>query len=89
MELQRFKNREVRIKRREERNTFRRSLLPVAWALAPVGVVSLIIIGAYHLLYGEWLYQFIGLALALTLLPVLLSFISWLRGHTSDDLEEP
>jgi len=89
LELQRFKNREVRIKRREERNTFRRSLLPMAWALAPVGVVGLIIIGAYHLLYGEWLYQFIGLALALTLLPVLLSFISWLRGHTSDDLEEP
>jgi Kef-type K+ transport system membrane component KefB len=87
--FQRFKNREVRIKRREERNTFRRKLLPMAWAIAPVGVVSLIIIGSYYLLYGEWLYQFIGLALALTSLPIVLSMVSWLRGHGSNELEEP
>lgn len=89
MAFNRFKNREVRIKRREERNTFRRKLLPVAWALAPVGLVGLIIIGAYYLLYGEWLYQFIGLALALTSLPIILTIVSWLRGHGSDNLEEP
>jgi hypothetical protein len=87
--FKRFKNREVRIKRREERNTFRRKLLPMAWALAPVGAVGLLIIGAYYLLYGEWLYQFVGLALALVLLPLVLSVIGWLRGHTSDALEEP
>lgn len=87
--FERFRNREVRIKRREERNTFRRKLLPMAWAIAPVGLVGLIIIGAYHLLYHEWLYQFIGLALALTILPVILSVIGWLRGHSSDSLEEP
>jgi ABC-type multidrug transport system fused ATPase/permease subunit len=87
--FQRFKNREVRIKRREERNTFRRKLLPVAWAIAPIGVVALLIIGAYRLIYGEWLYQFIGLAIGLTLLPILLSFVGWLRGHANDDLEEP
>lgn len=87
--FERFSNREVRIKRREERNTFRRKLLPVAWAIAPVGVVGLFIIGAYFLLYGEWLYQFVGLALALTSLPFLLSVIGWLRGHSSDRLEEP
>lgn len=89
MAFERFKNREVRIRRREERNTFRRRLLPVAWTIAPVGVVGLLIIGAYNLLYGEWLYQFIGLALALTLLPVVLTLIGWLRGHSSNRLEEP
>ena len=89
MASNRFKNREVRIKRREERNTFRRKLLPMAWAIAPVGVVGLIIIGAYYLLYDEWLYQFIGLALALTSLPFVLTVVSWLRGHRSEQLEEP
>lgn len=89
MAFERFKNREVRIRRREERNTFRRKLLPIAWAIAPIGVVGLLVIGAYYLLYSEWLYQFIGLALALTLLPFVLTLVGWLRGHSSDRLEEP
>ena len=89
MEFERFKNREVRINRREERNTFRRKLLPMAWVIALVGVAALAIIGAYYLLYGEWLYQFIGLALALAVLPVILGLVSWLRGHSNGDLEEP
>ena len=89
MPFQRFKNREVRIKRREERNTFRRKLLPMAWAIAPIGFIGLIIIGAYYLLYGEWLYQFIGLALAVTSLPMVMGLIGWLRGHGSEELEEP
>ena len=79
----------MRIKRREERNTFRRKLMPMAWAIAPVGVVGLFIIGAYWLLYGEWLYQFVGLALGLTFFPIVLGFVGWLRGHNSDQLEEP
>ena len=61
----------------------------MAWAIAPVGLVALIIIGAYYLLYGEWLYQFIGLALSLTLLPIVMTVVGWLRGHGSKDLEEP
>jgi len=89
MAFRRFKNREVRIKRREERNAFRRKLMPMAWAVSPIGLVGLFIIGAYWLLYGEWLYQFIGLALGLALLPVVLGLVGWLRGHTSDALEEP
>lgn len=89
MPFERFKNREVRIQRREERNTFRRKILPLAWSIATVGIVGLLIIGAYYLLYGEWLYQFIGLALALTLLPVVLAIVGWLRGHSSEQLEEP
>lgn len=87
--FERFKNREVRIQRREERNTFRRRLLPLAWAIAPVGLIGLAIIAAYYLLYGEWLYQFVGLALALTALPIVLTIVGWLRGHWSDKLEEP
>ena len=89
MAFRRFKNREVRIRRREERNSFRRKLLPLAWAIAPLGAAGLLIIGAYYLIYGEWLYQFIGLGIALTSLPILLSIIGWLRGHTSEELEEP
>lgn len=89
MAFERFKNREKRIRRREERNTFRRKLLPISWAISMVGAAGLLIIGAYYLLYNEWLYQFIGLALALAMLPVVLAFVGWVRGHSSGDLEEP
>lgn len=61
----------------------------MAWAIAPIGLAGLVIIGAYYFLHGEWLYQFIGLAAALASLPLVLTFIGWLRGHTSDELEEP
>jgi hypothetical protein len=42
-----FDNRETRIKRREERNMFRRNLLPVAWALSVIGFGGLIILAGY------------------------------------------
>ena len=84
-----FTNRETRIKRREERNMFRRRLLPLAWALSLVGFAGLLILGAYLLLYGEWLYQYAGLAITLAILPFILTLVSWLRGHNSNRLEEP
>lgn len=84
-----FTNRETRIKRREERNMFRRRLLPLAWALSFVGYAGLLILGAYLLLYGEWLYQYAGLFIALAVLPFVLTLVSWLRGHNSNRLEEP
>jgi CBS domain containing-hemolysin-like protein len=84
-----FDNRETRIRRREERNMFRRNLLPVAWALSIIGFGGLLILAGYFFFHGEWLYQYAGLSIALAILPVVLTFISWMRGHHSDRLEEP
>lgn len=84
-----FSNRETRIKRREERNLFRRKLLPVTWAISTIGVAGLLILGAYYLLYNEWLYQIAGLFIMLTILPLVMTLVSWSRGHHSNRLEEP
>jgi ABC-type multidrug transport system fused ATPase/permease subunit len=84
-----FDNRETRIRRREERNTFRRRLLPLAWVVSIAGFAGLLVLGAYFLLYGEWLYQIAGLFIALAVLPFILTVVSWLRGHHSSRLEEP
>lgn len=89
MAFQRFRNRELRIQRREERNFFRRRLLPIAWVVAAFGATGLLIVGAYRLLYEVWPYQFAGLAATLTVLPLVLGIVGWLRGHTSDQLDEP
>ena len=84
-----FNNRETRIKRREERNTFRRKLLPIAWVVSIGGFVGLLILSGYLFFYGEWLYQYAGLFIALAILPLVLTLVSCLRGHHSDRLEEP
>ena len=84
-----FTNRETRIKRREERNLFRRKLLPLAWAISTIGFAGLLILGAYYLLYGEWLFQYAGLAVAVAILPLVLTCVGWLRGHSNHRLEEP
>lgn len=68
---------------------FRRRLLPLAWAISSLGAIGLVIICGYYFLHNEWLYQYVGLAAALTVLPLVLSFVGWARGHTSDELEEP
>ena len=84
-----FSNRETRIKRREERNLFRRKLLPITWAISTIGFAGLLILGAYYLLYSEWLYDLAGLFIAIAILPFVLTLVSWSRGHNSNRLEEP
>ena len=85
----RFSNRETRIKRREERNLFRRKLLPISWAISSIGVAGLLIAVAYYFLYGEWPYEWSGPFIALAVLPMVLTLVGWSRGHHSDQLEEP
>jgi hypothetical protein len=53
------------------------------------GFAGLLILSSYLFFYGEWLYQYAGLFIALAILPFVLTLISWLRGHHSDRLEEP
>ena len=84
-----FSNRETRIKRREERNLFRRKLLPIAWTISIVGFVGLLVAVAYYLIYDEWPYQWTGPCIALAILPVILTLVGWSRGHNSSRLEEP
>lgn len=84
-----FANREIRIHRREERNLFRRKLLPFAWVFSVAGLAGLLVLGGYYLLHGEWLYQIAGLFVGLAILPLVLILVAWFRGHYSGRLEEP
>jgi hypothetical protein len=89
MPFQRFTNRETRIQRREERNMFRRRLLPLAWVAAGFGAFGLAGCGLYLLVEGEWPWQVAGLFIALVVLPLVLGFVGLLRGHRSKHLEVP
>lgn len=82
-------NRQMRIDRREERNLFRRRLLPLAWVLAVLGVVGLLVSYSSYLIHGEWPYSVSGLFVALVAFPLVLLVIGWLRGHGNHRLEEP
>lgn len=89
MSVERFRDRERRIRRREERNLFRGRLLPIAWGLSSLGMIGLFVVIVEYLAYGEWLSQLVGLSVMLTLLPILLVIMGWVRGHSSRELEEP
>ncbi len=89
MPVKRFRNRERRIRRREERNLFRGKLLPIAWGLSSLGMIGLFVVIVEYFAYGEWLSQLVGLSVMLTFFPILLIIISWVRGHSSRELEEP
>lgn len=89
MSFKRFQDRQTRISRREERNMFRRQLLPIAWGLALVGFGGLLISGLFYTSGGAWARQIAGISFLMVLLPVGLTTYAWLRGHGSDDLEEP
>ena len=82
-------DRETRIQRREERNLFKRRLLPLAWVLGALGLLGLLASGLHLLIYDEWPYQVSGLFVALTSLPFVLIVIGFFRGHYSDRLHEP
>lgn len=82
-------HRETRIQRREERNLFRRRLLPLAWVLSALGVLGLLASGMHFLIYDEWPYHVGGLFVALALFPFILVIIGFFRGHYSDRLHEP
>ena len=82
-------HRETRIQRREERNLFRRRLLPLAWVLCVFGLLGLLASGMHLLIYDEWPYHVSGLFVALTSLPFALMIIGFFRGHYSQRLHEP
>jgi drug/metabolite transporter (DMT)-like permease len=82
-------NRETRLNRREERNLFRRRLLPLAWAMAGFGGVGLVVVVCYYMIEGNWPGQLAGIFLGLVILPFSLLLVSFVRGHHSRHLDEP
>ncbi len=68
---------------------FRRRLLPLGWACAGFGAFGLAGSGLYLLVEGEWPWQIAGLFIALVVLPLVLALVGFLRGHQSNNLEEP
>jgi hypothetical protein len=84
-----FPDRQTRINRREERNLFRRRLLPLAWAICGLGAFGLLGTGGYYFVTGDWPRQLGGIFVALAILPFTLLAIAFLRGHHSRHLDEP
>lgn len=84
-----FSDRETRIQRREERNLFRRRLLPLAWVLCALGMLGILASWMHLLIYEQWPYHVSGLFVALVALPFILIIIGFLRGHYNHRLHEP
>lgn len=84
-----FDNRQTRIDRREERNLFRRRLMPVAWFIGVLGSLGLLAAFGFFWLHEEWPHEIAGIFGMMASLPAILLVLSFLRGHHRSKLDEP
>ncbi len=85
----RFKHRPKRIRRRQERDTFRHHIMPISYLISAVGVVGT---GGFLLHYAvadHWMPVPLALFLMLALLPLVFAVVRFVRGHFNEDLDEP
>jgi hypothetical protein len=87
--MARFSHRPKRIARRTERERFERSVMPAAFICVPIGVALLMGGALSYLIYGDLLTEFLVLGAAVFLTPLVLFLYRFLRGHFSDQLNEP
>lgn len=87
--MARFSHRPKRIARRTEREMFGRSVMPAAYMIMPAGVALLLAAALGYLVYGSSHLQLMVLGLAVFALPLLLIFYRFMRGHYSEELDEP
>ena len=87
--MARFSQRPKRIARRTERERFERSVMPAAFLCVPIGVALLIGGALAHLIYGDLFTEFLVLGAAVFLTPLVLFLYRFVRGHFSNELDEP
>ena len=81
-----FKNRDERLKRRQESNDFKRVFQPLSLFFGFFGLLGMLWT-AFSLLAGEKIrLDVLGASLTLLSFPVLIFFYRLLRGHFSKDL---
>ncbi|MEI7866094.1 MAG: hypothetical protein WCI38_12060 [Chthoniobacterales bacterium] len=87
--MARFSHRPKRIARRTESEKFARSVMPAAYMIMPVGLALLLAVALGYLVYGSFQLQLLVLGLAVFVLPLLLTLYRVVRGHYSEELDEP
>ena len=75
--------------RRKERDFSAYTYMPAAWAFGSLGLIVLIGFGLHAADGGILLLEIVSIAAAVMFIPLVLEGYRYLRGHHSEDLNEP
>jgi len=87
--MKRFKRLEQRIDRQRENRIFTHSIMPAAWLVGLFGLLALILCSAIYALLAIWPWWLFFPALIALCFPAAVYLFRSLRGHFSDELNEP
>lgn len=87
--MRRFRDRSKRIQRRLERDKFRILLMPIAWLGLALSAVALASSALNHSVHGDSSPKVLMVAGGLLVLVVLFFAYRVIRGHYSEELNEP
>jgi len=84
-----FTNRRKRVGRRMERDTFREVIMPAAYLCGGFGLLGILGLLLHAGATGVVWWEAVGLVLGLVVIPCVFQIYRFLRGHYSDELNEP
>jgi hypothetical protein len=84
-----YANRQKRVIRRMERDTFRQVIMPAACLFGSFGALGMLGVLLHAGVSGGFLWEVAGLALGLVAIPCAFQIYRVVRGHYSDVLDEP
>jgi hypothetical protein len=84
-----FSNRRKRVSRRMERDTFREVIMPAGYLCGGLGLLGILGILLHAGVTGVVWWEVAGLVLGLVVIPCAFQTYRLLRGHYSDELNEP
>ena len=85
----RFQNRGKRLARRNERDNFKRLVMPALYILGVLGWAVFLMALLFASLTGTDMSDYMIIAIGPTLLVGLLETYRFMRGHHSEELDEP
>lgn len=84
-----FANRQKRVNRRMERDTFREVIMPAGYLVGALGLLGVLSVMLHYGMTGVAWTEVAALSLSLFVIPFALQIYRLLRGHYSDSLNEP
>lgn len=87
--MARFSQRNIRLARQRESETFRYFVMPISTLIGFIGLLGIVIVAFDHHLNRRWESVAFAASLSAAALPFIIFLFRWARGHFNRQLENP